>query len=263
MTNINDSALIQSSSEGAVTTITLNRPEKLNALTVPMMMDLQAALRDADDDADCRVVCLRSASTKAFCAGADIGTWSQMTSLQMWREWIRLGNQTFDLLEQLRQPTLAVLRGVAFGGGLELALACDMRISNDTAKFALPEVTLGTIPGWCGGARLQRLVGSARAKQMTFTGEPIEALRALEWGLVNEVATDTELDARCAELVERIVSNAPVAVQAAKQLLNAGDAIDTAGTLCALASAMTTATEDSKHGTDAFLRRRTTTFKGV
>ena len=139
----------------------------------------------------------------------------------MWQRWIRDGHRAFDRLARLRQPTIAAIGGIAYGGGLELALACDLRVAAASARFAFPEVTIGAVPGWAGSQRLPRLVGAGRAKQLILAGEPIDATTAAAWGLVNEVVPADRLANRALELARRIAENAPVAVQAAKQLVDA------------------------------------------
>ena len=130
--------------EGPIATITLNRPEKLNALDLDMLAGLEDALESIDADTACRVVLLEAEGERAFCAGADIDAWSALEPLDMGRLWVRRGHRLFDRLAGLRQPTVAVIEGIAFGGGLELAMACDLRVASETAWFALPEVSIAT-----------------------------------------------------------------------------------------------------------------------
>ena len=215
-----------------------------------------------DADPDCRVLLLTAEGDKAFCAGADIHAWGDLGPLGMWRQWIRRGHQVFDRLAGLRQPSIAVLQGIAFGGGLELALACDVRVAAETARFALPETTLGTIPGWDGNQRLTGLIGIGRAKQMVFTGAPITASTAVQWGLVNEVWPQPELRARTQTLAQRIAGNAPIAVQTSKQLLDGSMGVGLGTSLESLASAVNSATADAAEGLDAFRARRTPKFSG-
>src|SRR5258708_26889156 len=167
--------------------ITLNRPEKLNAVDMEMLAQLQSATATRECSSQVRVVLLDSASDRAFCVGADIQAWTALSALEMWSSWTRRGHQVFDGLAQLRQPVSALLRGFAFGGGLELALTADIRIATEQATFAMPEVKLATVPGWGATARLPRIIGRARAKQMIFSEAPLDPQRAHRCALVNDV----------------------------------------------------------------------------
>jgi enoyl-CoA hydratase len=244
--------------EDRVGRITLNRPEKLNALDPEMLTQLETAANALEANSEVRVVILDSASERAFCVGADINAWTALAPLEMWSTWNRRGHQVFERLAQLRQPVIALLPGFTFGGGLELALTADIRIATAQATFALPEVKLATIPGWAGTFRLPQAIGRARAKQMIFSGAPIDAQRAEQWGLVNEVVSD--LSARSQELTELICRNAPVSVQIAKQLVNS-DASN-ALVLESLAGAVTAATSDAAEGLKSFQEKRAPEFEG-
>jgi enoyl-CoA hydratase len=244
--------------EDRVGRITLNRPEKLNALDPEMLTQLETAANALEANSEVRVVILDSASERAFCVGADINAWTALAPLEMWSTWNRRGHQVFERLAQLRQPVIALLPGFTFGGGLELALTADIRIATAQATFALPEVKLATVPGWAGTFRLPQAIGRARAKQMIFSGAPIDAQRAEQWGLVNEVVSD--LSARSQELTELICRNAPVSVQIAKQLINS-DASN-ALVLESLAGAVTAATSDAAEGLKSFQEKRAPEFEG-
>jgi enoyl-CoA hydratase len=256
--NPNDT-LITLSIDNTIATITLNRAEKLNALTPAMLAQLERISAELEQNQEVRVVLL-TGSGRAFCVGADIYAWSALEPLQMWRQWIRDGHRIFDRLARLPQPIIAVLNGYTFGGGLELALAADLRLAAEGIQLALPEVTLGTIPGWAGTQRLPRLIGTARAKQMIFTGERIDAVTAERWGLVNEVVAADNLMVRAAELAQTIARNAPVAVQSTKQVID-GD-LASAVILESLASGMTAFTDDLQEGLAAFRERRSPDFQG-
>ena len=238
--------------------VVLDRPEKLNALDPQMLGELEAAVAQVEQSAEVRVIVLESASEKAFCVGADILAWTALSPLAMWSEWVRRGHRIFDRVERTRQPVICAIHGFAYGGGLELALACDLRVAADSARLALPEVKLGTVPGWGGTNRLPRLIGSARAKQMIFTGEPITAEVAERWGLVNEVVPAASLGERVRALAEQIAASAPVAVQTAKQLI----AGPSAATLEALAGAVNAFSDDAKEGLAAFREKRPPKFAG-
>jgi enoyl-CoA hydratase len=244
--------------EAPMARITLDRPEKLNALDPEMLAALEDAVMQAEQSRQVRVIVLAAAGEKAFSVGADILAWTALSPLDMWSEWVRRGHRIFDRLEGAKQPVICAIQGFAYGGGLELALACDIRIVTDSARFAMPEVKLGTVPGWGGTSRLPRLIGSARAKQMIFTGEPIAAAVAERWGLANEVVPVASLNDRVTELAEKIAGNAPVAVQTAKQLITN----PASATLESLAAAVNAFSDDAKEGVAAFREKRSPKFEG-
>ena len=241
----------------AIATLTLDRAAKLNALGPEMLADLERHLAALDLDHDVRVVIVTGAGERAFCVGADVNAWSALEPLDMWRRWIREGHRALRRLANLRQPTIAAINGYAFGGGLELALAADIRIAVETASFAMPETTIGTLPGWAGTSRLPDAIGAARAKQMIFSGARIDAATAERWGLVNEVAPGDGFQTRCRELALEIAANAPVAVQLAKA------AIDGEGSsLEAIAGALAAGTDDGREGIASFREKRAPRFRG-
>jgi enoyl-CoA hydratase/carnithine racemase len=245
--------------DGAIATITLNRPEKLNALTLPMLSALDEALVALDSDAEIRVVVIKGSGPRAFSAGADIVAWSSLAPLEMWRTWTRTGHRVMERLESLRQPTIAALNGIAYGGGLELALACDLRLAADHVLLRAPEVGIGTVPGWGMTTRLATVVGPARAKQMILTGRPVDAGRAAAWGVVSEVVPREDLDAITEELAQEIAAQAPVAVQVAKQLI---DSTRPRVALEALGGGLTAFTDDAREGQAAYRERRTPVYGG-
>ncbi len=255
---MNQTTKINFTIEGRIARITLNRSEKLNALDPEMLAALEDAVSAAEQSREVRVIILEAAGEKAFCVGADILAWTALSPLDMWSQWVRRGHRVFDRFERAKQPVICAIQGFAYGGGLELALACDIRIVTDAARFAMPEVKLGTVPGWGGTDRLPKLVGSARAKQMIFTGEPIVAEVAERWGLANEVVSAASLGDRARALAEKIASNAPVAVQTAKQLITN----PSSATLESLAAAVNAFSEDAKEGLAAFREKRLPKFEG-
>jgi enoyl-CoA hydratase len=238
--------------------IILNRPEKLHALDPEMLVAIEEAIEEAERSREVRVIVLESTGSKAFCVGADILAWTALSPLEMWSEWVRRGHRIFDRLERARQPVLCAIQGFAVGGGLELAAGCDLRIAADSARFAMPEVKLGTVPGWGGTMRLPKLIGSARAKQMIFTGEQISAETAERWGLVNEIVPADALRDAVTALAEKISANAPVAVQTAKQLI----AHPSGALLESIAAAANAFTDDAKEGLASFREKRAPDFKG-
>jgi enoyl-CoA hydratase len=255
---MNQTTKVKFAIQGAIARITLDRPEKLNALDPEMLAALEDAVSQAEQSREVRVITLAAAGEKAFCVGADILAWTALSPLDMWSEWVRRGHRVFERLERAKQPVICAIHGFAYGGGLELALACDIRIITDSARFAMPEVKLGTVPGWGGTDRLPRLIGSARAKQMIFTGEPIAAEVAERWGLANEVVSAASLGDRVTGLAEKIAGNAPVAVQTAKQLI----ANSSSATLESLAAAVNAFSDDAKEGLAAFREKRPPKFEG-
>jgi enoyl-CoA hydratase/carnithine racemase len=238
-------------------TITLERPAKLNAIDPAMLAELADAMERIDRDPEVRVAIVTGAGERAFSAGADVNAWSALAPLDMWRVWVREGHRVLQRLAGLRQPTIAAINGIAFGGGLELSLAADIRIAADGALFAASEVTIGTLPGWAGTRRLPAAIGAARAKQMIFSGGRIDAATAERWGLVNEVVPRAELMHRAWALAREIAANAPVAVQLAKAAID-GDSSTTE----ALAGALAASTDDGREGIAAFRAKRAPTFTG-
>ena len=247
--------------EGWVATITLNRPEKLNAISPLMLDQLEEALVRLEHMPELRVVIIQGAGERAFCIGADINAWAEVDPLDMWRQWTVRGHRVFERLVRLHQPVIAALNGHVFGGGLELALAADLRLIVAGADCAMPEVKVATVPGWGGTRRLPALVGFGRAKQMILTGERIDSETAVQWGLANEVVPVGQLTVAAASLAAQLAQNAPVSVQLAKQLLNASE--EGAGLpLEALAGSIAAHTGDAKEGIEAFRQRRSPKFKG-
>jgi enoyl-CoA hydratase len=243
--------------EDGIATLTLNRPAKLNAIGPGMLTDLDRQLADIDGDPDVRAVIITGSGDRAFSVGADVNAWSALEPLDMWRGWVRDGHRVLQRLAHLRQPTIAAINGYAFGGGLELALAADIRIAADAATFALPETKIGTLPGWAGTKRLPEAIGMARSKQMIFSGGRIDAATAERWGLVNEVVDRATLMDRCRALAAEIATNAPIPVQLAKAVINGDEAAPEA-----LAGALAAGTEDGREGIAAFREKRAPRFTG-
>jgi enoyl-CoA hydratase len=243
-----------------VATIYINRPAKHNALTPEMLAQLEEILISLDADREVRVVLLTAAGNRSFCAGADIKRFKALPPLDMWAQWTRQGQRVFDRLAVLRQPTIAAVSGNAYGGGFELALACDLRILADDATLGLTEVGIGTLPGWGGTGRLRDLVGAGRAKELIFTGEPLTAERAMAWGVVNQLARKAEVITMAHALAARIATRAPIAVQMAKQAIDAGDAY---AAMEQVSSAATAFTEDAAEGFASFTEKRDPYYRGT
>jgi enoyl-CoA hydratase len=244
-------------SEDGIATLTLDSPAKLNAIGPDMLAELDRLIAEVDVDPKVRTVIVTGSGDRAFSVGADVNAWSALEPLDMWRGWVRDGHRVLQRLAYLRQPTIAAINGYAFGGGLELALAADIRIAADTATFALPETKIGTLPGWAGTKRLPEAIGMARSKQMIFSGSRIDAATAERWGLVNEVVALAGLMDRCRELAAEIAANAPISVQLAKAVISGDEAAPEA-----LAGALAAGTEDGREGIAAFREKRAPRFRG-
>src|ERR671919_1138389 len=247
--------------DGAIVTLTLNRPDKLNAIDGAMLDALDEALGEIEGDREIRAVILTGAG-RAFSAGADIKEWTALTPLEFGRSWGLRGHALFDRLAALAPPVIAAINGIAVGGGLELALCADVRIASEQARLRLPEVTIAALPRWGGTQRLPRPVGPGRAKHMILTGQPIDAARAEAWGLISEVLAADALLARAKELATQIAANAPVAVQASKRLIDAALPATPAATLETQAGALSGATEAGREGRASFLERRPPRYQG-
>jgi enoyl-CoA hydratase/carnithine racemase len=251
------------STDGDLATVVLDRPDKLNALTPEMLADLDGVLDTIDRDPGIRAVVIASAGDRAFCVGADIKRFKVLSGAAMWWHWTRRGHQVFDRLAQLRQPTIAAIDGHAFGGGLELALACDLRVISRDATLGLTEVGLGTVPGWGGTQRLPAQIGSTRAKQLMLTGTPIDAATALAWGLVNEVVPPDEVVPAAHKIAEIVAARAPMAVQMAKQAIDIAHGAAPGLVVEGMAAAATAGVSDFAEGLNAFTERRPAHFSGL
>lgn len=248
---------------GVVGIITINRPQVLNALDVQTLEELHDAMVELGADESVRGVVLTGAGTKAFVAGADIAHLSSLNPREA-QAFSRKGGRTLRRIETIPKPVIAAVNGFALGGGCELALACDVIIASERARFGQPEVNLGVIPGFGGTQRLSRLVGKNLARYMCFTGEIFKADWALQKGIAAEVVPTDELLPRCISIVETIAKKGPLAVASAKQVIQSGFdlGLDTALELEGMAFANLFATADLKEGMSAFLAKRPADFKG-
>ena len=246
-----------------VGTLTFNRPKVLNALNRQTMDELDAALTEAGNDRDLRVLILTGAGDKAFIAGADINELARMTPMTG-PETSLYGQGVLHKLETLGKPSIAAVNGFALGGGCELALACSIRLASRTAKFGQPEVKLGIIPGYGGSQRLSRLCGKGVAHELCLSGEMISAEEAQRIGLVNHVYEAGELLPAAQSLAKKIAANAPVAVQLTMEAIERGLEMPQEQGLFLEASlfGMSCATEDMREGTKAFLEKRPAQFQG-
>ncbi|HEX8816633.1 MAG TPA: enoyl-CoA hydratase-related protein [Terriglobales bacterium] len=249
--------------KNAIAYVTVNRPKVLNALNFATMEELRGAFHDIKGDAATRVVILTGAGEKAFIAGADIGELAKHDPVSG-KEFTLRGQSVLNLIENLGKPSIACVNGFALGGGCEVAMACTMRLASENAKFGQPEVKLGIIPGYGGTQRLPRLVGKGIAMQLVLAGEMITAQEAHRIGLVNEVVATAELIPRAEAIAQKIIANAPLAVQYAMEAVNKGLEMPLAEGLFVEATlfAVTCATDDKKEGTTAFLEKRAAQFKG-
>ncbi|MEM7125908.1 MAG: enoyl-CoA hydratase/isomerase family protein [Chloroflexota bacterium] len=246
--------------EETLATITLNRPDKLNALTMEMLTDLERIANELDASQTVSVVVIQSNCEKAFSVGADIKAWSALEPLAMWHTWIAVGHRVFQRLTNLRQPLIAALNGFTLGGGLELALTADIRIAQEGIRLGLPETSIGAIPAWTGITKLPEIVGTPRAKQMIFSAQPIEVTTAEAWGLVNEIVSPDQLNTRVQALAEQIGANASISVQICKQLMNRDN--HPSLPIESLAGALAAFTQDGQEGTQAFLEKRSPRYVG-
>lgn len=246
-------------SHGPVAELHLDNPAKMNAFTVEMLEQLSAHLETLERS-DALVVLVTAAEAKCFCSGADIPGWGGLSPADFARHWVRGGHRIFDRLARLARPTIAVLHGHAFGGGLELAAACDLRVMAPRATLALPESGIGIVPGWSGTQRLARLLPEAVVKEMALFGRRIGAERALALGFAAEV-TDTPREAALA-MAARVADLSPRAVEIAKAMIHAARGEDPAAMIEALGSAAIAASADRDEGVAAFAGKRKPQFTG-
>jgi len=241
--------------------LTIERPKALNALNRQTLMEIDEALTSAFNDENVKVIVITGSGNKAFVAGADIAEMKNMTPIEA-VEFSKLGQKVFRYIEMAKKPVIAAINGYALGGGLELAMACDIRIASKNAKFGQPEVGLGIIPGFAGTQRLPRLVGISKAKELIFTGDMINADEAYRIGLVSKIVEEPDLMNEVFELAKKIISKGPYAVGIAKECINRGTEtdIETATEYEAKAFGLCFATKDQKEGMGAFLEKRAPKF---
>jgi enoyl-CoA hydratase len=249
--------------KSSIAYVTVNRPKVLNALNSATMGELRSAFTDIKSDANIRVAILTGAGEKAFIAGADIGELAKLNPVSA-KEYTHRGQSVLELIENLGKPVIACINGFALGGGCEIAMACTMRLASENARLGQPEVKLGLIPGLGGSQRLPRLVGKGIAMQHIITGEMVTAQEALRIGLVNEVTAAADLIPRAEAIAQKIIANAPLAVQYAMEAVNRGMEMNLAEGLYLEATlfGVTCATEDKEEGTKAFLEKRPAQFEG-
>ena len=247
----------------AVRVITINRPDKLNALNLAVLTELDAAFRQVAADPAVRAVVLRGAGEKAFVAGADIAELASLSPIQA-RDFSRHGQKMMRGIETLGKPVIAMIRGYALGGGMELAMSCHLRIAADNAKLGQPEINLGVLPGFGGTQRLLRLAGRGAALEMCLVGAPITAQRAYELGIVNRVVALDQLEETTFALAAQFATAAPQALRGILDAILIGGecGIDAGLDYETQAFAVCTSTHDMREGTSAFLERRKPSFRG-
>ena len=241
--------------------ITVNRPNKLNALNKDTIDELHAAFEMFEGESEIAVIILTGSGEKAFVAGADISEFAHFNAVEG-AELARRGQELlFDFIQNLKTPVIAAVNGFALGGGLELAMACHFRVASDNAKLGLPEVSLGVIPGYGGTQRLPQLVGKGKAMEMILTAGMISAMDAKEWGLVNYVVPQDELALLCEKLARKISRNSSVAIGAAISAINANFESGVNGYNVEISAfGNSFETEDFREGTSAFLEKRKPNF---
>ncbi|MEM2952806.1 MAG: enoyl-CoA hydratase-related protein [Candidatus Bathyarchaeia archaeon] len=246
-----------------IATITINRPATLNVLNEETMLEILSELEDAEKDENIKVVVITGAGEKAFCAGLDLKSVKEIYPVKMW-ELSRLLHKLTLAIEENAKPTIAAINGFALGGGLEVAIACDIRVASENAKVGLPEVNVGLIPGGGGTQRLPRLVGKGIAKELIFTGKMIDAKTAETLGLINKVVPSGELKSAVETLAKELLTKPPLALKLAKELINISTEIDLKIGLAheAKASGILASTNDFKEGITSFLEKRKPEFKG-
>ena len=249
--------------QNGITTITINRPNKLNALNIETIQELNDAFNEANLDKSTKVIIITGSGEKAFVAGADISEFADF-DVEEGQDLAAEGQELlFDFVENLSTPVIAAVNGFALGGGLELAMAAHFRVASDNAKMGLPEVSLGVIPGYGGTQRLPQLVGKGRAMEMIMTAGMIDANQALNYALVNHVTTQEELLPLCEKIAGKIMRNSPVAIGSAIKAINANFRNDIDGFEVEISEfGNCFGTQDFKEGTSAFLEKRKANFSG-
>jgi enoyl-CoA hydratase len=242
--------------DGALATLKINRPEKLNALDFDMVLALERAAHLIDLHKSVRAVVMTGAGEKSFCAGGDIEAWSQWSPGDFGMQWVRHGHRAFDALARMRQPLIAVLNGHCLGGGLEIAVTADIRIAEEHVKIGLPETGIGIIPGWSGTQRAVRRFGSQIVRRMALTGEIFVAAEAERVGLVDKVVAKGSGLAAAQDMAEKIASRGPKATALSKLLINIAEGEEREASVEAIAGEIAAGSADLKEGIAAFRAKR-------
>lgn len=247
--------------DGVVATITITRPDKLNAFDIDMLKDLSAACDEVEVNQAVRVTILTGAG-KAFSAGGDIKAWGGMQANEFGHQWVRFGHRVFDRLATLRMPLIAAINGHALGGGLELAGAADIRIAESHVKIGLPETSLGMVPGWSGTQRLVKRFGAQIIRRMVLGGEIFTAEEACKYGLVDHVVDSGTVLEAAKTYAARIVARGPAALEISKLMIGVANGEDNGAAVETLGSILVAKTGDLNEGVAAFSAKRTADFKG-
>lgn len=244
-------------------TITINRPKALNALNREAVQELSARLDEAEEDETVQVIVITGAGDRGFCVGLDLKSVKGIGAVDGMNLSL-LGQKLTKKIEELRKPVIAAINGYALGGGLELAMSCDLRIASETAKLGQTELNVGLIPGWGGTQRLPRLVGRAIAKELIFTAKMIDSKTAERMGLLNKVVPPDRLKSTVEEIANELMTKPPVGLQLAKQLINSSIETDLTKGLVQEAQAfgVLASTEDFNEGVTAFIEKRKPKYKG-
>lgn len=242
-------------------TLTIDRPKNMNALNTQVLKELDIILEEIDKDEDIHVLIITGSGDKAFVAGADIKEMKDKNSLEG-RDFSLFGNRVFSKLDNLRQPSIAAVNGFALGGGCELAMACDVRIGSENAKFGQPEVGLGIIPGFGGTQRLSRIVGFSKAKELIYTAKTVNAEEAFNINLLNKVTESSTLLEEAMKMAQSIIKQAPLAIEASKKAINRGYEMELSHALEMEAELFggLFATLDQKEGMTAFTEKTKAVF---
>ncbi|MER9833610.1 enoyl-CoA hydratase/isomerase family protein [Mesorhizobium sp. M0145] len=251
--------LVTFETDGAIGIVTLRRPEKFNALDIPMLRALEAALDEAETATRVRVV-LVCGEGKGFCAGGDVEAWAEMSAADFQVQWVRYGHRVFDRLARLRQPTIAVLAGHALGGGLELAAACDFRVAETQVKLGFPETSIGVVPGWSGTQRAVRRFGAQAVRRMALGGEVFLATDAMAVGMVDRVVETGKAFAEAKAWAGKIAERGPLSTEAAKLMITIAEGEESAAAIEALASGFIALTSDLRAGVEAFKAKQKPAF---
>jgi len=250
--------------ETGIARLIINRPDKRNALNRPARLEMMEALEDTTRDPAVKVLVISGAGGKSFVAGSDLNELARMNPLELEHFSATLAQQFYHRFEQMEKPAIAMIDGLCLGGGLELAMACDIRIASESSRFGQPEIFLGFMPGSGGTQRLPKLVGLGKAKELIFTGKMIDAPEALRIGLINQVTPVDQLEAVVLTMARQIAEQSPLAIKWAKKTINASQELGLTMGLAyeGLAACLLFSSKDREEGMKAFLEKRKPIFKG-